>query len=75
MYQIFVMSWQKMQENFLPIFVFEDTEEWQHVYNINLYKPLGSLSHFLFCLRFIFFFRVVGNYIQTSADDVIINQL
>ena len=27
---------------------------------------------FLLCLRFIFF---VGNYIQTSADDVIISQL
>ena len=30
---------------------------------------------FLLCLRFIFFFRFVGNFIQTSADDVIISQL
>ena len=31
------------------------------------------LGGFLLCLRFILFF--VGNYIQTSADDVIISQL
>ena len=33
------------------------------------------LGGFLLCLRFICFFRFVGNYIQTSADDVIISQL
>ena len=31
------------------------------------------LDGFLFCLRFFFFF-LVGNYIQTSADGVIISQ-
>ena len=39
------------------------------------FKPRSRrLGGFLLCLRFIFF-RFVGNYIQTSADDVIISQL
>ena len=38
------------------------------------FKPRSRrLGGFLLCLRFIIFF--VGNYIQTSADDVIISQL
>ena len=37
-------------------------------------KPRSRrLGGFLLCLRFIIF--LVGNYIQTSADDVIISQL
>ena len=40
-----------------------------------LFKPRSRrLGGFLICLRF-FFFRFVCNYIQTSADDVIISQL
>ena len=38
-------------------------------------KPRSRrLGGFLICLRFIIIF-FVGNYIQTSADDVIISQL
>ena len=41
-----------------------------------LVKPRSRrLGGFLLCLRFIFFFRVVGNYIQTSADEVPLGQL
>ena len=39
-----------------------------------IFKPRSCrLGGFLLCLRFIIFF--VSNYIQTSADDVIISQL
>ena len=41
-----------------------------------LVKPRSCrVGGFLLCLRFIFFFRFVGNYIQTSADDVPLGQL
>ena len=37
----------------------------------NFFKPRNRrLSGFLLCLRFIFFFSFIGDYIQTSADDV-----
>ena len=48
---------------------------------INLKIPIivklrsRRLGGFLLCLRFIFFFRFVSNYIQTSADDVPLGQL
>ena len=41
----------------------------------SIVKPSSRrLGGYLLCLRFIFF-SFVGNYIQTSADDVIISQL
>ena len=44
-------------------------------FGLFFFKPRSRrVGGFLICLRF-FFFRFVCNYIQTSADDVIISQL